>query len=936
MILHVDDAWVGRTYELSELERLSERAASGHGSVVLLRGEAGIGKSRLVQATLEACRRREVATRVAAASEMEQRRPFGVVLDLFRVADAGAPGRAATRELVLGTTGDGAEGAPTDPEGLEFQVAERVLDHIEELTASSPLALAIEDMQWADSSSLVTLHLLAREAARLPLLLVCSLRTGAPRPHLQSLMNALGKLDVIQLQLQPLTPDEVQELTTLILAAQPGERLLRLLDSANGSPLYVRELLEALRADGVLLPAGDGSVDVVTGQVPASLRQTVLHRLAGLPEPTLELLRTASVLGSNFSIPELTAVLARPAVELVACLRPAISSGVLVATEEGVAFRHELIREAVYGDLPESLRRAQHREVATLLTAAGLPTERVTAHVVLGASRGDREAVDWMRHAAKETAEHAPAVAVDLLQRARDLCMPDDPARAAIMGELVRPLAWASRQGELEALCRRALEGQGRAEDEMTFRMGLGHSLFIQGRIVEAQAAYHEAASSSALANNERAILRAYAALSGVYAGGENAVGPALELVADAPGPLVAGIAYLAVAIAELSAGRADRAVSMFDDLAAHGPEDRWGLQLLRGAALLQLDDVEQARSVLREGARHCLASGTAERTAIYHYNLVAVEYAAGDLDAAMAEHRAGMALAEASGHYWRATSLGLAAAIAVHRGDLEEASATLELGEQEVVAAGPQPGDDEVARARYLLARVGGDAQAAANAAYEAWDCCAGHGFRSCLPWRAVDVVRAAMAIDDRERAEEAATEAGKAAEAALAPCWHAFAAQARGLLGDDVELLLEAVSGFRQSLRPLYLAPALEDAADALARTGRAEEARPLAFEAIELYEAAAAVTDAALARRRLRAAGLPLRARGRRARARSGWESLSESELRVVRLVAEGLTNREIADRLFLSRDTVHSHVSNALRKLALRSRVELAAQAGRRNL
>jgi DNA-binding NarL/FixJ family response regulator len=198
------------------------------------------------------------------------------------------------------------------------------------------------------------------------------------------------------------------------------------------------------------------------------------------------------------------------------------------------------------------------------------------------------------------------------------------------------------------------------------------------------------------------------------------------------------------------------------------------------------------------------------------------------------------------------------------------------------------------------------------------------------------VDVVRAAMAIDDRERAEEAATEAGKAAEAALAPCWHAFAAQARGLLGDDVELLLEAVSGFRQSLRPLYLAPALEDAADALARTGRAEEARPLAFEAIELYEAADAVTDAALARRRLRAAGLPLGARGRRARARSGWESLSESELRVVRLVAEGLTNREIADRLFLSRDTVHSHVSNALRKLALRSRVELAAQAGRRNL
>lgn len=146
----------------------------------------------------------------------------------------------------------------------------------------------------------------------------------------------------------------------------------------------------------------------------------------------------------------------------------------------------------------------------------------------------------------------------------------------------------------------------------------------------------------------------------------------------------------------------------------------------------------------------------------------------------------------------------------------------------------------------------------------------------------------------------------------------------------------MLEAVRRIRASPRRLYLALCLEDAALALVRAGKAADVRPLAVEALDLFAGMDAVTDAARLAGHLRAAGIRLGSRAPRGRPRHGWDSLSASELNVVRLVAEGKTNREVADRLFLSRDTVHTHVSNVLRKLGLSSRVELAAEAVRHGI
>jgi DNA-binding NarL/FixJ family response regulator len=925
---------VGRRYELEGLRQIVERAARGYGGAAVVHGEPGIGKTRLVATVLAECRRRGFETFVATAREMEQRRPFGLMSDAFDLGRATDAGRAQVAELLrVGPPGP-AGPARRDPDGREFRVAERLLECVEERSLATPVAIAVEDLQWADPSSLVVLDWLARQGVQLPLLIVSTLGPRPLRPEVGSLLAALDSRGALRIDLGPLTGSEVSELVARMLGRPPGARLLEVVAGAGGNPLHIREIVGALRADGALSVGVDDRVEVPASQLPASLRQTVLHRLGGLPETARELLRAASLLGSSFAVGELQTVLSRPETALTAELLPAIDAGVLVATEDGLAFRHELIREAIHEDIAPPLRRARHREIAGLLCAAGAESAHVAAHMLLGADQGDSEAVGWLREAAGATVAVSPAVAVELLQQAHGLCLLDDPVRAEIVRELVQPLALAGRQEELEALCHRALDGEGRPQDEMEFRSGLGHSLLIGGRLREARAAYEAGASSATLGTSERAALRAHAALCGAMSGDPEAPERARPTTASEWGPMTAGISRLALAVAELHSGRADRALGMFDQLAEDVPADTWGMQLLRSAALLDLDEVEEARVVLQQGARDCVEDGAAARAAVHHHDLVMVEYAAGNFDRALAAHHTGLSLGGASGQHWQAISLGLAAAIQVHRGQLDRAARTIRLGEDEISSIGPRAGDHEVARARYMLALALDDVGTAAAAAYEAWERCTGHGYMSHRTWSGAYLVQAALAVGDRAKAEEAVDAAEQAAKVAPAACWQACAIRARGLLDDDPEPLLQAVDLLRASSRPLYLAAALVDAADTLARARRARDARPLAVEALELFASVDASTDSARARRRLRVAGLQLGDRARPDRPRTGWESLSDGELGVVQLVAEGRTNGDIASRLLVTRDTVHAHISSILRKLNLDSRTELTAEAARR--
>jgi DNA-binding CsgD family transcriptional regulator len=310
-----------------------------------------------------------------------------------------------------------------------------------------------------------------------------------------------------------------------------------------------------------------------------------------------------------------------------------------------------------------------------------------------------------------------------------------------------------------------------------------------------------------------------------------------------------------------------------------------------------------------------------------------------GNWDDALAECQACLELADEYGMRLHGTvfSSSIRAVIAVHRDDLSNAKQAVAAAERELELTGPQLGSDWLSWAQALLLEAGGQPGSSLTTLCQAWDLCADQGLLSTLPLLGADLVRLAIATGDGLRAEQATTaiEHLAARNPGVATLTGA-ARRCRGLLDANPEVLVEAVTAYRAGPRPLELALACEDAAWALGRAGNVGEARPLFEEALGLYERLGASWDMARAAARQRALGVRPGRRGPRNRPKSGWESLTATELRVVQLVAEGLSNPEIADRMFIARGTVHTHMSHILAKLGLRSRVGLAAEASRRGL
>jgi DNA-binding NarL/FixJ family response regulator len=190
-------------------------------------------------------------------------------------------------------------------------------------------------------------------------------------------------------------------------------------------------------------------------------------------------------------------------------------------------------------------------------------------------------------------------------------------------------------------------------------------------------------------------------------------------------------------------------------------------------------------------------------------------------------------------------------------------------------------------------------------------------------------------MALGRRDRAEDvAAVVDGLIAVTPGVPSIEAAGWRCRGLLDDDADVLLRAVAALRDGPRPLDLALVAEEAAEGLARAGRSDEAKAMFEETVEVFERLDADWAVARITSRMRELGIRRGSRQRHRVHRTGWDALTTKELSVVELVALGLSNPEVAERLFLSRRTVKAHVSSALRKLSMTSRVELAREAGNR--
>ena len=448
----------GRAAEISVLGEALDRVASGRHAVVLLEGEAGIGKTRLLDAALGNARGRGMQVVASRAEELERTRPFGLVADALGCARRSPdPRRAAIAGLLA--AGGGVEHNPitvTSDPGLRFRAVDAFADLAEELALPGPLVIGVDDLQWADASSLMTLGALSRRVEYLPVGLIACFRPSPRPPDLDRLAAALAAAGAQHLVLGGLSEQAVTELVAEAVAAVPGPGLLAGLAGAAGNPLFVTELLAALAQEGVIETAG-GRADVAEMILPPTLRLTTLRRLSFLPGDTLQTLQAASILGSSFTVTDLSVTMARSALELSRMLAEGIRGRVLADDGDRLRFRHDLIRDAIYEDLPLSVRRGLHREAGQRLARTGAPSSQVAEHLARGAGFGDTEAIEWLTRAAREAAATSPDVAADLMERAAGLLPSADPGRDELIAERASSLMLAGRIADAEAACRLVL-----------------------------------------------------------------------------------------------------------------------------------------------------------------------------------------------------------------------------------------------------------------------------------------------------------------------------------------------------------------------------------------------------------------------------------------------------------------------------------------------
>jgi DNA-binding CsgD family transcriptional regulator len=351
------------------------------------------------------------------------------------------------------------------------------------------------------------------------------------------------------------------------------------------------------------------------------------------------------------------------------------------------------------------------------------------------------------------------------------------------------------------------------------------------------------------------------------------------------------------------------------------------------GMSLAGQDRHQQAEAAFGTGLRVREQLGTVWDLPLYQAGLADLHCQMGRWDDALAEADTGIAIADEVGTRLAiVVCTGVAARIRTHRGELSEAERLLAIARREIDRAGPQWGSYWVILASVQLAEARGDRRAALDAVKNGWDESEhSPGLRTYL---SPTLVRVALACEDAELARSIADTVSTYPRERAVPSANGSLLLCRGLADGDPRLLADAVASFRAGGQSYELAAACEAAAAALAHAGQAPEAKPLFEEALEIYAQLQARRDTARTLADMRRAGMRRGSRAAHRQELKGWDSLTATETDVVRLTVEGLTNRQIGERLYISRRTVQTHLSHALTKLEVSSRVELAAAATKR--
>ena len=896
-----------RERESAILRDLAAAAARGRGAVAVVAGEPGIGKTRLLAEAAEHARAAGCRTLRAGGDELVADRPFALLADALEVRRRGDDPETAEIAAMLEP---GYRGHPE----LEFVIIDQIVDVVERRATRAPLALTFDDLQWSDSSSLRVLHRLATLAASTPLLLVLSHRP-APRPvTLDRLLRHLEGRGATHLPLGPLAPAEAHALATALLGAPLGERLQRYVDGAGGNPLFIEELVAALLASGPLDSAGD-QVEA-PDPLPRSVTETIMNRIGWLPEEALGPLRSATVLGTPFRLVDLALITRRDVPDLLDLLGDAIAQGVLTEQGDAFAFRHDLVREAIYRAMPAPVRSGLHTHVGQALAGADRDPLTVAYHLSRGASVDDPAALEWLSRAADSVRPHAPATAADLLDQAIVLASPGTPRHTELRLAQLEARVDAGALPAAAALAERLLAEHPPRTVAVRARHALAEARMWQVRAAEAaQQVGVLLEDADPAAHAERSRLLAWHAFLLSMTDPDSADPLVEDALAAADTTERAFFARAADANRLLRRGHlaqaADQAAAACAILQA---------QYDRGERVRLLPPVQHLQHADRfdevsELLNHPIWADRARHQPLRHYTLANMHYLRGEWDDALVAVATSTTLAHEIDSAPDLSASPVQCLILLARGQLDQAAAAA--------------GDTPPPMLALLLAHARGDT-AQARAEIPA----ALRSLRTSPVGRAAThaswpvLLPLCLAVNDRDSAEECAAVVSEIAEHGGTRSATAGAMHARGLLDDDPRLLLAAVDAYQDTPRLVNRVACQEAAGLALARRGDGAAAVDQLRAAAETYEVMGAVRHVARVEAALRKVGVR---RGRRTsshrRPTTGWDSLTPTERSVAALVADGLVYREVGERLFISRRTVETHVANMFTKLDITSRNEL---------
>ncbi|MGH9079242.1 MAG: LuxR C-terminal-related transcriptional regulator, partial [Acidimicrobiales bacterium] len=810
---------------------------------------------------------------------------------------------------------------------------------LESAATRGPLLVLLDDLQWADQATIAALGWLPEQLFSYPIVWLLARRPLPSSSSLEALVTRLEGAGAHHWHLEPLDQAAALELAGDVAGRPLAWNAQELLRVTGGNPLFIVVAIQAQHARVAGFERLDHpDVDFTATGTEDALQALIGAHVRSLSQPTVELLKVASVLGQEFAAVEASELSGRPSAQLLSAIEEAMTAGVLVEAGEQVAFRHDLFRQILYTSIPGSLRRSLHSEAAAVLRRNGATATRLAHQLMIGAEAGDRDAITSLYEAVGELAGTSPWAAADLALRLVDLTAPESEDRTTAVSMTVQLLGWAGRSDEACVLGERFLETSSvSAVTEAEIHLGIRRALasrqsrpyprplpervfqdpavsdpvranllaldqigqLSRGDLVQADVTLERAAALLAGAGNDldaaavRPLWVLSAALRGDFVLAVDRACQDLRLSASTNGALGEAISASSVAHCLCALGRIQEgleAVQRATEAAESCgyPFTSIHCRCIRAALYLETGRLEDARAEAAVASDAALDSRFLSFATLALTTLVESSVRIGDLEAADGALR--RLTLDCEGEAINPDQCWAAALLNEARGRGAVAMRSL----QPVFAALDE--DNFAIAARH--------------------------------PGRLSQLVGFALrqGREDAARLVTAATTRLSRSNHGV-PVLDQVAVHARGLLERDTQLLCDAYAQSLTSETRLLHTILAEDLGSVQAEQGRRSEAVGALEEAFASFSEMGAQLDAARVRTKLRRLGVRKRqaAAGRPER---GWASLTPAEVSVANLVAKGLTNRAAAEELCVSPDTINTHLRHAFAKLDIRSRIELA--------